>query len=97
MGYRKSLEPDVFQSAGELVVQEAWEMDRAGNEQRVKHIIGILGREYPNARTALHFTNPLELLLAAVLSAQCTDERVNKVTRSPTGKLDHRDCPACFR
>jgi endonuclease-3 len=56
-------------------------MEREGNAQRVKHIIGILEREYPHAKTALHFTNPLELLVATVLSAQCTDERVNKVTR----------------
>lgn len=56
-------------------------MNREGNAQRVKHIIGILEREYPNARTALTFSNPLELLVATVLSAQCTDERVNKVTR----------------
>lgn len=42
----------------------------------------ILDREYPNARTALNFTNPLELLVATILSAQCTDERVNKVTSS---------------
>jgi endonuclease-3 len=50
------------------------------NEKRVREIIKILGKEYPGARTALHFTNPLDLLVATVLSAQCTDERVNKVT-----------------
>ena len=44
--------------------------------------MGILDREHPNARTALNFTNPLELLVATILSAQCTDERVNKVTSS---------------
>ncbi len=47
---------------------------------RVNGIIEILGRHYPDARTALRFNNPLELLVATVLSAQCTDERVNKVT-----------------
>lgn len=55
-------------------------MGKERDEKRVSHIIEILSREYPNARTALHFTNPLELLVATVLSAQCTDERVNKVT-----------------
>jgi endonuclease III len=50
------------------------------NQQRVKKIIGILSKEYPDAKTALHFANPIELLVATVLSAQCTDERVNKVT-----------------
>jgi endonuclease-3 len=52
----------------------------AGMESRVKDIIKTLGKEYPGARTALHFSSPLELLVATVLSAQCTDERVNKVT-----------------
>jgi endonuclease-3 len=52
------------------------------NQQRVKKIIQILDKEYPQARTALHFENPLELLVATVLSAQCTDERVNKVTEA---------------
>jgi len=51
-------------------------------EKRVKKIIQVLGKEYPDARTALHFKNPLELLVATVLSAQCTDARVNKVTES---------------
>lgn len=50
------------------------------NKVRVKKIIRILDKEYPGAKTALHFSNPLELLVATVLSAQCTDERVNKVT-----------------
>lgn len=47
---------------------------------RVERIIEILKGEYRNPRTALEFTNPLELLVSTVLSAQCTDERVNKVT-----------------
>lgn len=50
------------------------------NKERVGKIIRLLAGEYPGARTALHFTNPLELLVATVLSAQCTDERVNRVT-----------------
>jgi endonuclease III len=52
------------------------------DQQRVNRIVQILGKEYPEARTALRFTNPLELLVATVLSAQCTDERVNKVTET---------------
>lgn len=39
-----------------------------------------LGRQHPNADTELHFSNPYELLVATILSAQCTDERVNRVT-----------------
>lgn len=49
---------------------------------RVLRIIGKLDKEYPQARTALHYSNPLELLIATVLSAQCTDERVNAVTKN---------------
>jgi len=49
-------------------------------EKIVLNIMGVLEKEYPHPRTALQYANPLELLVAAVLSAQCTDERVNKVT-----------------
>ncbi len=47
----------------------------------VKKILAILGREYPEAGIALHYTNPLELLISTILSAQCTDARVNMVTK----------------
>jgi endonuclease-3 len=50
--------------------------------KRVPQIIRILEKEYPGARTALNFETPLELLVATVLSAQCTDERVNRVTEA---------------
>jgi len=53
---------------------------RENHQKRVLNIIEILKEAYPNARTALRFSNPLELLVATVLSAQCTDERVNRVT-----------------
>ena len=53
---------------------------RKDDQERVQNIIERLKQEYPDARTALRFQNPLELLVATVLSAQCTDERVNKVT-----------------
>lgn len=46
-----------------------------------------LGRAYPDATISLDFGNPLELYVATVLSAQCTDERVNKVTPSLFAKL----------
>jgi len=45
-------------------------------------VIRRLEKEYPGARIALNFSNPLELLVATALSAQCTDERVNEVTAS---------------
>ena len=45
-------------------------------------ILPILKKTYPSAKCSLDFTNPLELLVATILSAQCTDERVNIVTRT---------------
>jgi endonuclease III len=53
-------------------------MQKAG--QRITPIIAKLKRHYPAARCSLDFGAPLELLVATILSAQCTDERVNLVT-----------------
>lgn len=50
-------------------------------KKRVLGIIHLLEREYPKAKTALDFSNPLEILIATILSAQCTDKQVNKVTK----------------
>jgi len=47
---------------------------------RVAALLEILDRSYPGATTALHHENPLQLLVATILSAQCTDERVNRTT-----------------
>jgi len=47
---------------------------------RVRKIIARLKREYPDATSALHHSNALELVVATILSAQCTDARVNMVT-----------------
>lgn len=47
---------------------------------RVKQILRILDQTYPNVTCALHHTNAWELLVATILSAQCTDKRVNEVT-----------------
>ncbi|MBI1803995.1 MAG: endonuclease III [Ignavibacteria bacterium] len=48
---------------------------------RTREIIRRLKRAYPDALTALHHSNPLELLISTILSAQCTDARVNIVTK----------------
>ena len=48
--------------------------------QRAARVYDLLAREYPDARTALEHANPFELAVATILSAQCTDERVNMVT-----------------
>ena len=46
----------------------------------LRQLVAILQETYPDARCALNFTTPLELLIATILSAQCTDVRVNSVT-----------------
>jgi len=53
---------------------------RDAKRARARKIIGALKKAYPDAKIALDFKTPLELLVATILSAQCTDERVNMVT-----------------
>ncbi len=53
----------------------------AAERERAARIVAILRDLYPDAKCSLDFTTPLELLVATVLSAQCTDERVNVVTK----------------
>jgi endonuclease-3 len=52
----------------------------AARKERLERILDQLDKLYPNATCALHQSNAWELLVATILSAQCTDERVNKVT-----------------
>ncbi len=49
-------------------------------QSRCKKIVTILHKSYPDPKVALDFSSPLQLLIATILSAQCTDVRVNKVT-----------------
>lgn len=53
---------------------------RAERKKRAQRIARALGRAYPDARCALEFESPFQLLVATILSAQCTDEMVNQVT-----------------
>ena len=55
-------------------------LPQTGMQNKVEAILRFLDELYPDARCSLDFRNPLELLVATVLSAQCTDERVNQVT-----------------
>ncbi len=48
---------------------------------RAIKVFDLLSKEYPSAKTALYFRTPVELLIATILSAQCTDTRVNQVTK----------------
>ncbi len=52
----------------------------SAKQRSILETIALLKRYYPDAHCALDFTNPFELLVATILSAQCTDERVNIVT-----------------
>ncbi len=74
----------------------------AEEKKLARQIARSLARQYPDATCSLHFHTPLELLVATILSAQCTDERVNQVTpavfrayptaahyaRAPLGQLE---------
>ena len=61
--------------------QETYTGPKQGSAEQVRAITAELWRLYPDAKCSLDFSNPLELLVATQLSAQCTDERVNLVTR----------------
>ncbi len=60
--------------------KERIEMKRS--KDRIDEIIFMLKKAYPVSKTALNFETPLQILVATILSAQCTDEQVNKVTPS---------------
>ena len=66
--------------------------------QRVTELVKVLPKVYPNAHTELNFKTPLELLIATILSAQCTDKRVNLVTPALFKKYrtaaDYANAPA---
>ena len=61
--------------------------DVAALKRRARKILPILKKLYPDARVMLDFKTPLQLLIATILAAQCTDERVNQVTPSLFGRF----------
>jgi endonuclease-3 len=65
-----------------MAKKAAIKIDKQKAEERIKAIWPILKKTYPQAKCALEHTNPLELLIATILSAQCTDVRVNIVTKT---------------
>lgn len=52
------------------------------NKEQIDKVLYLLSQEYSQATSMLDFETPFQLLIATILSAQCTDERVNKVTKS---------------
>ncbi|MBU2597287.1 MAG: endonuclease III, partial [Planctomycetes bacterium] len=65
-----------------MAKKAAIKIDKEKAKQQVAVIWPILKKTYPQAKCALEHTNPLELLIATILSAQCTDVRVNIVTKT---------------
>lgn len=59
-----------------------FKLTQAANRERAKKVFEALRAEYPDAKCSLDHRTPLELMVATILSAQCTDERVNIVTKS---------------
>ncbi|HEX2960783.1 MAG TPA: endonuclease III [Ignavibacteriales bacterium] len=56
-------------------------MPKNKEKEHAKKVFDILKKEYPEVKSALDFTTPFELIIATILSAQCTDARVNIVTK----------------
>lgn len=66
--------------------------DTATRRAQIRLALRLLDRHYPRAACALHFATPFQLLVATVLSAQCTDQRVNQIT--PALFASYPDAPA---
>ncbi len=66
---------------------KAWKETSAEKKKRAVKIIALLSKEYPEAKCSLDYRNPLQLLVSTILSAQCTDKRVNLVTPALFEKL----------
>ena len=67
-----------YRSGNTVMARESF----AARRKRAVKINDLLRQAYPEARTALKHRSPLQLLVSTILSAQCTDERVNQVTRT---------------
>lgn len=63
-----------------LYMKKPLKINRKDLPTHAEKVIRILKKTYPDAKCALYFSNPLEILVATILSAQCTDVRVNMVT-----------------
>jgi endonuclease-3 len=80
MPNRKTTSPPA-KATGKTKAKKARRFDKTAAAERVKKIWPLLRKAYPDATIALNFSNPVELLVATILSAQCTDVRVNIVTK----------------
>ncbi len=71
---------DSLDSVANYWVVPEIDSEQENSNPRAIEILSRLKNAYPNARCTLNFETPIQLLVATILSAQCTDERVNKVT-----------------
>ncbi len=83
--------PSSVAKATKRSCNKAGAFDKAAAAERVRRISPILEKAHPTAGIALHYGNPLELLVATILSAQCTDARVNIVTKNLFKKYKSAD------
>jgi len=67
--------------AKKIVKRAKIKVDKTVAAQRIKQIYPVLEKAYPDARVSLNYKNALQLLISTILAAQCTDERVNIVTK----------------
>ena len=63
---------------------------KMSREEWDREVLRILSETYPDAKPELDFSNPFELLIATILSAQCTDKQVNKCTPALRGENGDR-------
>ncbi len=85
---KKKTPKKTVRAAGKAAKNKIDKLNGMTAAQRVKKILPVLKKTYPNAKTSLIFKNPLELLVATILSAQCTDKRVNIVTKDVFKKYE---------
>ena len=70
----------IFRLIGDLVLKQYRNESHLKRRVRAQQVFDILVRHYPNVTTFLNHGSPFQLLVAVILSAQCTDERINRVT-----------------
>lgn len=80
MGRKARLPKSSAEPVSRKLTAMQWDETPAQRRHRATKILAALRTEFPGAQTALHHQNPFQLLIATILSAQCTDERVNMVT-----------------
>lgn len=73
-----------------IVMKKISKINVKTSQKNITKILSLLKKSYPSAHTVLDFGSPLEMLVATILSAQCTDVRVNKVT--PALFIKYRSC-----